>query len=187
MIPVVIQAVPWDDQRATNARHLADITGGTVVWDHTHSPFTTFREALREFADGPGILLEDDVTLAPNWRDRVESVVSDHPLDVVRFFSYYSRDRELGSRRMPGHTYSQNQCVYFPSRLAHDFVTYTNTRWQGSVTAEMYHDIIFGRFLTHRRQDYWLHVPSLVQHLPLPSAVSPTRRTRTSPTFEEAA
>lgn len=182
---ILIQAVPWDDVRANNAQDLAAATGGAIVWDKEHSGYATFLDVMGTFGDEAGILLEDDIILCPQWKQKTEAVIEEHRDDVIRFFSYFPDDAELGPRWQSGKTYAQNQCVYYPAGVAADFVKYAATK-RRSQFAEKYHDMMFARFLHSRRQPFWLHVPSLVQHMTIPSVVMTHRRKRVSPTFERA-
>lgn len=176
-IPVFIQAVPWEQDRVKNAVALARETGAVIVWDRNHSPLDTYLEVLRAMGDSAGILLEDDVVLAPQWRDRIEAVIAEHPGDVIRF---WCKERQFGSLWLEGRDFYGNLCVYFPAGVAADFLAYVQTVKRD----EFYHDLQFGRFLAKRKRRFLSYEPSLVQHMTWESVVkSKRRRNRVSPSF----
>lgn len=161
-----IQAVPWWPARTKNAVELARQTEGRIVWDTNECAFDTFQAVLREMGSSAGILLEDDVVLAPRWRNRVEEVIDEHRGEVIRFFSATPGDV---SAYRPGKTYCMNQCTYLPARFAEGMLAWMGTRrpkrWLD------YHDWTIGERLNFCHQSYWNSVPSLVQHQPFQSLI----------------
>jgi hypothetical protein len=182
VIPAFIQAVPWWPERTANAVALARQTQGRIVWDTDHSAFDTHKDLLAAMGDGPGLMLEDDVDLAPDWRRRVEEVIAVRPRQVVRFYSSYPDDATLGSRSLPGKEYAMNLCTYLPATYAA-----TLLRWMGDRRPRAwldYHDFVLGQWLDRRHEEFWNHVPSLVQHRRGRSLVKPGRSmNRQSGTF----
>lgn len=181
---VVIQAVSWNHQRADNARHLAEQTGGTIVWDTEHDPFGTFLRVLDAFGDEAGWLIEDDVTLCADWPERAAQVAAEHPEDVIRAFSLTTTRGWL-----PGLAFYSMACTYFPAGAARAILDYAGTlsrQTHRQEALDQLHDHLVGLWLDHLGRDYWLHTPSLVQHREWPSLVDPRGRavSRLSPTFE---
>lgn len=183
MTSTFIQAVPWNQQRQTHALRLALETGAQVVWDSDHSPYRTFLAVHRIMGNGPSILLEDDVLLVDNWRDRIEEVIAQHPDDLARFFT---PEEQQGTEWIAGEHFAWNQCVYYPAGMSEDFLAYVGDSYTDF--HENYHDLLFARFLHVRRRKFLSYVPSLVQHLPVESSVlSHRRKNRQSPTFVKEA
>ncbi len=184
MTRVIIRAVPWNIERAANARALKRATGGRIVWDTTHDAYDTFLAALRFAAPGPAIHLEDDILLTSDWGRKVQEVIASHADEVVQFFSRRQADLTVGSRHCPGRDFLWATCFYVPGRLCQPMIDYC-AHWEGRrppPTTEL--DTSIGAFLADAREDYWLHVPSLVQHRRWKSVVRPGRSThRQSATF----
>lgn len=185
--PTFILALPSVPQRAVRAKALAEQTGGTVVWAESGHAITDWRRMLARIGDGSAVCLEDDVRLAPRWRERVQAAVAEHGDTVIQFFSLRRADLLHGSRYLPGRTYLMNQCYYLPPGAAaalHGFAAHWDAEYPQHPTGM---DTAIGRWLAATGQRYWLHVPSLVQHENWTSTIHPRRpRTRRSPTFEEA-
>ena len=180
-----IRAVPWDEQRAANARELRRAAGaGIIVWDAERHAYQTFLDALWLAQGGAAIHLEDDVQLTAGWRDKAEAVIAAHPEQVIQFYSDRAADVTTGSRAEPGRTFLMGQCFYVPARLAGSLPAFAES-WPGRAQDPTGIDLAVRAFLASRGESYWLHVPSLVQHRPWRSAIS-SRRTapRTSRTFQ---
>lgn len=183
MTRVLIQAVPWDQRRVRVVRDLlTQVPDAEVVWDSERSGYRTFKLVMEAMGDGPGILLEDDVELCSDWRNRVEAVVEANPDDVITFFDTIPHPD--GVHRLHPRHFGGNLCVYFPAGTPADFLSWVEEGTQVTDHDEQYHDLLFGRYLRKRGLTYLSHVPSLVQHRPFASVVNPNRsKKRQSPTY----
>lgn len=180
---VVIQAVPWDKARRTNANALAAATGGRVVWDEDRSGYATFLRVLDAIGDDAAWVLEDDVDLCADWTTRAAEVVAAHPGMVIRAFS-------LGplTGPVPGLGFYSMACTFLPTGVARAIREFARTlplRVRRSEALDQLHDHLVGLWLDAQGLDYWLHTPSLVQHRIGPSLIDPRGRglDRQSPTF----
>ncbi len=154
-----------------------------VVHDLTRNEMETFLRALTEVGRDPIVMLEDDIQLTGDFRTNIEPVIAAHPKNVMQFFSLRKNDAEKGSRWMSGSTYLMNQCCYLPAGYAEQIYAYypvwPSRRRDGTGT-----DTIIANWLASRREKYWLHVPSLVQHRVAKSMIDPRRSSkRQSVTF----
>lgn len=187
MTRTLVMAVPWLTERAKRAVQLHRQLGAEIVWDEKQDPFETWMRMLGQAGDDPVICLEDDVRVADDWRERIETVIAEHEHDVIQTFSLRGADARLGSRYMAGSTYLMNQCHYLPRGAAADLREFAQ-QWYAEHrdTHPTGMDTCVSRWLVARRQRYWLEVPSLVQHEPWDSQIKASRaRTRQSPTFQE--
>lgn len=180
----LIMAIPWDQRRVRRAIELKKSTGGEIVWDQERNAMATWRSVLREAGEDPVIILEDDIHLAPRWRERVEHVIEEIPNSVVQFFSLRKRDLTEGSRWEPGRTFMMNQCYYLPQGVAARLLEYSEGWEENNPENVTGYDILMARWMQETGQRYWLHVPSLVQHEPWRSEIQPRRPVnRQSPSF----
>lgn len=187
MIPAYIMAVPWDVQRAKRANTLRKVTEGTVVWDQKQNAMDTFRLVLQAIIDGGdqgAFLMQDDVVLTENWRDRVEEVVAERPNQVVQFFSM-GKNAPTQSGERDGKTFISNLCVYLPPGMASDLLPYSYEFVEKYPQFKTGDDFVIRYWLRNQRLKYWLQVPSLVQHETWVSAIHHRRpRNRVSLNFE---
>jgi hypothetical protein len=175
MTRAIIRAVPWDERRAANARALREETGaGIIVWDAERDAYQTFLDAVWLVQGSAAIHMEDDVQLTAGWRDKAEAVIADHREEVIQFFSMRGADLTTGSRTEPGRTFLMGQCFYMPARLAGALPAFAQD-WPGRVKDPTGIDLAVRAYLAGLGESYHLHVPSLVQHQPWKSAISPRR------------
>lgn len=171
----LVMAVPWDEQRATVARMLAERADAEIVWDQTRNAYDTWQAMLATAGDDPAVFLEDDVILAADWRSKVEAVIAERPDDVIQFFSI--RDEyEPGYRG--GSTYLMNQCFYLPGGVAADLLAFSRDWRDSHPEHPTGTDTTTADFLRSTKRDYWMHVPSLVQHREWRSVIDPRRSSR---------
>lgn len=182
----LIMAVPWVTRRAKAAVELSKTTGGMIVWDQDMHAFHTWRSVLRHAGSEPVIILEDDVILGEDWRNRAEAVIADgHTADVIQFFSMRAADLTVGSRYEPGRTFVMNQCYYLPAHAAEQLLEFCEGWEETNPDYKTGYDIAMGRWMQETGRKYWLHVPSLVQHRDWKSEINHKRpRNRQSRTFQ---
>lgn len=182
--PTFIMAVPWVEERRERAEDLKRETQGKIVWDTDHHAFHTWRSVLKALGSKPGIIIEDDVVLAPNWRNRIEDVIREHPDEVIQFFSMRGADLTVGSRSEPGRTFMMNQCYYLPAGAAKQLLDFTEDWDHVGQENPTGYDVAMAEWMKVTKRRYWLHVPSLVQHEPWRSEINSRRpRNRQSETF----
>lgn len=185
MIQVLIQAIPWEQNRVKRAVSLSRQTGGRIVWDRAQDAFDTWQSVLKEAGTDAVVILEDDVELAPRWRIQVEKAVAVRPESVIQFFSMRQKDLTEGSRWEPGRTFMMNQCYYLPEGLAGELLEYSRTWLDRYPEEPNAYDMTMAKYMQERGMKYWLHVPSLVQHEKWVSEIHSRRpRGRQSKTFE---
>lgn len=180
----LIMAVPWDQERVKSARDLHLQTGADVVWDQHHDAFDTWQRVLAAAGINPVIILEDDVELAPNWRNRIEAAIGLRRREVIQFFSMRAADHTIGSRWEPGRTFRMNQCYYLPTFAARSLLHYSQTWREKHPEHPTGYDITMADWMQETGRQYWLSVPSLVQHQPWASAIGGRSRGRQSGTFQ---
>lgn len=162
-------------------RHLPD---AETVWDRYRSSQETFERALTLAGNDPVVLIEDDVILTENFRDKLEAVIAHRRSSVVQFFSRQKADLEKGSRW--AYWFQMNQCTYYPAGMAAQIADYM-PGWKER-TGRTGNDSLVNDFLRERNLGHWIHVPNLVEHREGRSAINPRRATkRQSLTFAEPA
>ena len=154
-------------------------------WDRKRDAMDTFLRAMRMAGDDPCIHLEDDIVLAKDFYRRITNAIKDHPDNMIQFFSMRKADLEVGSRW--DSNYMMNQCHYNPagySNLIADYWHEWKETEEGKANAVGY-DTMMNRWLRNRKEKYWIHVPSLVDHRVGKSMIDPRRAStnRQSKTF----
>ncbi len=115
-----------------------------------------FLKQLEYVKDYDAVLLEDDIILCKNFKERIEKVISEHPNDVINFFTlptWYFKTRKLSD-------FSYNQCTYFPKGSADKLLPYAD-KGEPLKSAEKY----MKRMLKLSKTLHIQYRPCLVQHL----------------------
>lgn len=197
MTRIIIRAVPaWASTRRRQSQKYLERLLPEAEWcidsRYTDPTLTgkqkstlTFLAALRMAGDDPCVHMEDDVILTVDFRQKLEAVIEARPASIIQFFSMRKADREVGSRW--DNAFMMNQCFYLPagySRLLADF----HPTWERRIECPGGYDIMMQDWMRQRKERYWIHVPSLVEHREERSIAEPKRSPkRQSLTFEDPA
>jgi len=154
-----------------------------ILFDTTGNAMDTFLSAMILAGSDACVHMEEDIFITKNFVEKLEKAVFDRPLEVIQFFSMRGDDLKIGSRHDCGRTFMMNQCFYLPagySKMIHDYYP----RWPQKDYHKTGYDILIADFLKERKEKYYIHVPSLVQHRNCQSVINPKRpRFRQSKTF----
>jgi hypothetical protein len=152
-------------------------------FDEKHDAMHTFIKGMRMAGDDPCIHMEEDIILTKNFKQKIAKAITQKPFNLIQFFSMRKDDIRIGSRW--DSKFMMNQCHYNPptySRLIADYWE----KWDGRIVDPMGYDLMMQHFLRDRKEKYWIHVPSLVEHRVAKSKIDPRRSSkRQSLTFEE--
>lgn len=189
---LIIRAVPT--RRAWVEYLTARLPHAEVLWDENFANPTmdgrakstaSYLRALQVSGGDPCIHMEDDIILTRNFLAKVEAVIASRPNQLIQFFSMRNADKTKGSRW--DRSFSMNQCFYLPAGYGTLLLDYL-PRWHRAHPEHPGgYDLAMNAWLKSRKEAYWLHCPSLVDHRVCQS-VADRRRShhRQSLTFREA-
>lgn len=182
MTRVIVRAVPErGDYVAYLTQRLPDVT---VVYDKVRDPFETMERALLAAGPFPAIHMEEDVVLTKNFTTKIEMAIALKPSSVIQFFSMRKADLSEGSRW--DRNFLMFQCTYMPEVVSLEFLRFIPEWRDEHPEHPTAIDMAFNDFLKSRKEAYWIHVPSLVDHRVCKSAIDHRRSTkRQSLTFME--
>lgn len=149
-----------------------------------------FHDAMKSYlyvcehiiAGQPAVLLEDDVVLTSNFKDKIEAVIVQHPDTLINFFSLSKK--YLKPHWKKGREYCMNQCEYFPVGFSLKVVE-AYEHWGLKEKEPTAYDFLVG-YAWGSNKPYLVWCPSLVQHREVKSIINPRRSSkRQSITFEE--
>lgn len=170
---IIIRAVR---ERAEFIAYLQrELPSAEWCFDERRDAMDTFLRALNMAGDDPVVHMEEDVILCKGFLEKLEREIAARPENVVQFFSMRKADLEIGSRW--DNNFLMGQCFYLPrgvSRAIYDF----HTLWPGKTIHPTGLDNMVSDWLKSRKEKYWIHVPSLVDHRVTKSAINPKRSTK---------
>ena len=150
----------------------------TLLVDTEHKPIDSFINQLRIISDYNSVLLEDDVILCKDFRERIEKVIEQYPNDIINFYTY---PMQYFTTQYSLH-FCYNQCTYYPKGIAKviaeemlkDFKIHPDSRG---------YDFIESRALTKLKIPHLQYRPCLVQHNDKKSLITFSTEDRISPYF----
>lgn len=126
-----------------------------LLVDKDHRIREIFTDQLVSIMDNDVVLLEDDVILCRNFKERIEGIISLHPNEMINFFSYpniyFLSDYKL---------FISNQCTYYPKEILRNIVKcLSNFKYRKVYTPEEYIQFYLGGKRVYNPR------PCLVQHI----------------------
>lgn len=180
MTRIIVKAVP---ARMACVNYLMErIPDAEICFDRVRNHWDTFVRAMEMAGNDPHIAMEEDVVLTRCFREKVEAAIAERPDSVIQFFSMRKDDRTVGSRW--SRSFCMNQCTYFPRNYPSKVLEFS-VRWPRRSEHPTGTDLMVNDFLRARKEPHWIHVPSLVNHLPLRSEIGRRSRGRQSLTFTD--
>lgn len=183
----IIMSVP---ERREYLEYLTKLLPSAIVrMDKDRDSMPTFLSALKIAGKKSVLLIEDDAIPTSNFEQKITLVIEKHYDKVTQFFSRRKKDIEIGSRYEYGGNFLATLCFYLPEGYAASILAYYK-KWimqypHGRKHKEYATDYLVASFLKKRKEKYYLHVPSLVEHRQIVSAIDKRRsKYRQSLTFE---
>lgn len=131
--------------------------------DKEHKPVKSFIEQLKFINNFDSVLLEDDLILCKDFKNRIEEVINQYPNDIINFFTvpmkYFKTKKEYG--------FCYNQCTYYPKGKALlianeiEYVLKNDTRYKNCPQ----YDILENVALFNLKIKHIKYRPCLIQHL----------------------
>ena len=153
-----------------------------VIWDVLYrNALQNFLTALHYTRDEPSIHMEDDSILTQDFLIKIEAEIAKRPNEVIQFFSMRQADIDVGSRY--DNNFVMGQCFYLPANYPSQIAKFCST-WDRLDEHPTGLDLMINDFLKSRKERYWLHAPSLVDHRVCVSMIDKRRSSkRQSKTF----
>jgi hypothetical protein len=187
-LQIIIRTMPERQEFAEYLRR--HLPGAIFLWDE--QPRTTpaparavaqFLRAMTAAGDRPSLQMEDDVILTQGFREKVQAAIEERPDSVIQFFSMRKDDLTVGSRW--DRSFLGNLCAYYPPGYGLQIAAYRSL-WPGKQIHTCGMDLMVRDWLKSRKERYWIHVPSLVDHRVAVSMIDRRRSSkRQSLTFRD--
>lgn len=146
--------------------------------DLEHKPVKSFIEQLEIISDYDSVLLEDDIELCDNFKERIEKAISEYPDRIINFFSQprtYFKTNEF-------QTYYFNQCTYYPKGLAKELAKEMR-KIEEENPGKYQYDVLESKALLKMGLKHIQYRPCLIQHLDFKSLVGNVSKGRITPYY----
>lgn len=177
----VIRAVK--ERQAFVDEILKQIPDAIVYYDEFGDAMKSYLHVCKNIIKGqPAVLLEDDIILTSNFKNKIETVIAKYPKMLINFFSLSKKYTQPHFKK--GREYCMNQCEYFPEGFSLKVVE-AYEHWSKREEEPNAYDYLVG-YAWGNSNPYLVWCPSLVQHREIKSIIDPRRSSkRQSITFEE--
>ena len=152
--------------RTTNERILdrtyAQIDYKKLV-DLEHNPVKSFIEQLKIINDFDSVLLEDDLILCKDFKNKIEKIINQYSNEIINFFTvpmmYFKTKKDFG--------FCYNQCTYYPKgkalSIANEIenILLNDPKYKGCNQ----YDILENKALNNLKIRHIKYRPCLIQHL----------------------
>tara|TARA_R110000868_G_scaffold404728_1_gene683187 strand:- start:368 stop:925 length:558 start_codon:yes stop_codon:yes gene_type:complete len=175
MVRIIVKAVPT---RVDFIFYLKEkLPQAEFCMDERSSAFDTFLRALKMAGNDSCVHMEEDVILTKEFYKKITNEINKKPLNFIQFFSMRQKDIIEGSRW--DNNFLMNQCWYAPPTYSAMLLDYfENWRIKNLSVHPSGTDTMVCDFLKSRREKYWIHCPSLVDHRVSRSVIDPRRSSK---------
>lgn len=136
-----------------------------LLIDKEHKPVDSFIKQLEIISEEDSVLLEDDLILCKNFKERIESVIKQFPDKIINFFTFPARYFKAGESQ----NFLFNQCTYYPKGIAKQLAKVMNVKENKEECAKghnhLQYDVLEDMALKIMGLTHIRYRPCLVQHL----------------------
>jgi len=151
----------------------------SLLIDNEHNARKSFVEQLEHLStlNEDCVILEDDLLLCKNFKNRIEDVIRQHSEEIINFF--YCPGVYLKSKT--SRHFMWNQCVYYPAKLLKQLSIEMRNCYEKEPLRP--HDEVENIALSNLKITNYIYRPCLVQHLDYKSLVGNYAGKRFTPFF----
>ena len=139
-----------------------------LLVDKEKKPVESFIRQLRYISQYNSVLLEDDLILCKDFKDKIEDVIKQYPNDIINFFyrptSYFTTHYST--------KYCWNQCTYYPKGIALKIANEMEKLHEA--TPSLQYDVLEDNALYRLGLTHVVYRPCLVQHIDKSSLIQET-------------
>lgn len=147
------------------------------LYDYKHDPVNSFISQLETIGKYNSVLLEDDVVLCKDFKNKIEEVIKQHPDSIINFFTDPDIWEETHLRDYP---FEWNQCTYYPKGVGRVIAKkMKELKSKFPVNQKLYSQVL-NRALYELGIPHLVYRPCLVQHLDNNSILGKDGRARRS-------
>lgn len=148
-----------------------------LLVDTNHEPVNSFIEQLEFISDYDSVLLEDDLLLCNDFKNKIEEVIEKYPNDIINFFTkphaFFTTNYSQ--------CFSYNQCTYYPKGIGK--VLANEIRNQLKLNPKFQYDQLENMAMQKLKILNVCYRPCLVQHLDYSSLIQQRGLSRWTPYF----
>lgn len=131
-----------------------------LLIDKEHKPLKSLKEQLEHISEYNAVLLEDDIILCKDFKNRIEEVIDKYPDKIINFFNAPQVWQEI----IENDNFCFSQCRYYPKGIGHILAEQIN------IHSPFQPCIALSSIAQRQHIPIMQYRPHLVQHLDLDSS-----------------
>lgn len=148
-----------------------------LLIDSDHKPIESFIAQLKYISNFNAVLLEDDVILCRDFKNRIEAAIESHRTDIINFYTsplqYFTTQYSM--------KFSYNQCTYYPKGIADKIANKMIELYNPEL--KVGYDVLEFGALNKLKLPHLKYRPCLVQHNDKKSLITESNESRITPYF----
>lgn len=134
-----------------------------LLIDREHKPVESFIKQLEIISEENSVLLEDDLILCKNFKQRIEEIINQFPDKIINFFTSplaYFRTQE--SKK-----FLWNQCTYYPKDISKQIALVMKKikKQKDEIGESLQYDVLEDLALEELGMTHIQYRPCIIQHL----------------------
>lgn len=134
-----------------------------LLIDKEHKPVDSFIKQLEIISEEDSVLLEDDLILCKNFKERIESVIEQFSDKIINFFTFpraYFQTREFKK-------FLWNQCTYYPKNISKQIALVMKKikKQKDEIGESLQYDALENLALEELGMTHIQYRPCIIQHL----------------------
>ncbi len=134
-----------------------------LLIDKEHKPVESFIKQLEIISEENSVLLEDDLILCKNFKQRIEEIINQFPDKIINFFTFpkiYFQTREFKK-------FLWNQCTYYPKNISKQIALVMKKikKQKEEIGKSLQYDVLESLALEELGITHIQYRPCLIQHL----------------------
>ena len=148
-----------------------------LLIDTEHKSIESFIAQLKYISNFNAVLLEDDVILCRDFKNKIEKVIETYPNDIINFYTkpliYFTTQYSMN--------FSYNQCTYYPKGISDKIADKMIEVYDPNKSFG--YDVLEFSALSKLKLPHLQYRPCLVQHNDKNSLISQSHESRITPYF----
>ena len=134
-----------------------------LLIDKEHKPVDSFIKQLEIISEEDSVLLEDDLILCKNFKERIESVIKQFPDKIINFFTFPARYFKTGESQ----NFLFNQCTYYPKNISKQIALVMKKikKQKDEIGENLQYDVLENLALEELGMMHIQYRPCIIQHL----------------------
>lgn len=134
-----------------------------LLIDKEHKPVESFIKQLEFISEENAVLLEDDLILCKNFKQKIEEIINQFPDRIINFFTFpkiYFQTRE--SKK-----FLWNQCTYYPKNIGKQIALVMKKikKQKDEIGKNLQYDVLESLALEELGMTHIQYRPCIIQHL----------------------